>query len=378
LVLFLEYLLRPSWRAALLTGAGAGAALAVRPGGIVLLIPIAGVALLWTILFRSNRDATDSAPLANSEHPLQATWRRHLLHFMVAAVIAWTMMVIVWPYALGNPLLHPIEAIRVAMKFPYDFAVFVEGHVVHSTALPRHYLPKYILITTPLPVLFFAAIGILAAIVHQVRQPRSSAALVYCLAESWLLVPLAAFVVHPPCVYDGMRHFLFLFPAIAFWQAIGIVALWRRAGRIALLLSLAVTLLPVIEMARLHPYEMTYFNALTGGVAGAERQYDTEYWGTSYREAMLWINDLAQREPQRRIRVLASGPHFLAKQYAAANVEITRVPLSRSAPSLPDGFDFYLGTTRKPFDKFYPKSPIVHSVGREGATFCVIRASQKQ
>ena len=41
--------------------------------------------------------------------------------------------------------------------------------------------------------------------------------------------------------------------------------------------------------------------------------------------------------------------------------------------ALPDGFDYYVATTRHAFDRSFPDSPVVHRIGRQGAVFTVIR-----
>jgi hypothetical protein len=49
----------------------------------------------------------------------------------------------------------------------------------------------------------------------------------------------------------------------------------------------------VLGILTLHPYEYTYFNSLVGGTDGASRRYETDYWCTSYREAMELIGATA-------------------------------------------------------------------------------------
>ena len=99
-------------------------------------------------------------------------------------------------------------------------------------------------------------------------------------------------------------------PAVALWYAYGIAFVLgqirtRSTGFVVASAAVLITLLPLGPMYRLHPYEMTYFNRLTGGLAGAVGRYETEYWITSYREAIEWINaDAAGRV----VNVLVAGP----------------------------------------------------------------------
>jgi len=57
---------------------------------------------------------------------------------------------------------------------------------------------------------------------------------------------------------------------------------------------IALLLLPQLAtLARLHPYEGAFFNALAGGMARAGERYAPEYWGQSYKEGATWLNEHA-------------------------------------------------------------------------------------
>ena len=47
-----------------------------------------------------------------------------------------------------------------------------------------------------------------------------------------------------------------------------------------------------------HPYEYIYYNSIVGGLAGAHNDYKfpeaTDYWATSYRQGMAWLNENAE------------------------------------------------------------------------------------
>jgi hypothetical protein len=131
-------------------------------------------------------------------------------------------------------------------------------------------------------------------------------------------------------------------------------------------------------MVRLHPYQSSYFNEFVGGVAGAEGRYETDYWISSYREAMLWINERAAQKEGRPLRVLIATNEFGAKAYAAPSVEFQRLMSDRAKGSLPRKYDYYLGTTRFSGHTNFPDTPIVHRVGRDGATFAVIKGHRSK
>jgi hypothetical protein len=67
-------------------------------------------------------------------------------------------------------------------------------------------------------------------------------------------------------------------------------------------------------MVRLHPYEYTYFNRLSGGVAHARDRFMLDYWGLSLKQAsQALLAKLAERgetKPSgRRWKIAVCGPH---------------------------------------------------------------------
>ena len=145
--------------------------------------------------------------------------------------------------------------------------------------------------------------------------------------------------------------------------------------RVAWALAVIVLLLPVKDLVRLHPYQVTYYNELVGGVGGASEDYWTDYYLSSYVEAIQWVNERAAATPDERIEVwIAAGPGAMPwiEDYGAPNVElIATTGLSSWPPTLP--VDYYIVNSRYGSGERYPDAPIVHSIGRDGAVFTVVR-----
>ncbi len=351
-------------RRILFTGALLGLAMCARPGSLPLLLLIFIVLLGWMLL----RADTRSALLT----------RRSLLSLVGIWVIAYTVMLVPWPWAHENALLHPIRAVMEAARFSKPITVLFEGQSYASTSLPWHYLPRHILITTPIPFLLLATVGLLVSVSEQSRR-RS---LHLFAVQAWIGLPLLLYFAFRPHVYDGIRHFLFILPAIAIlagYACFRIVDLFRTPAARSLAGGACVLLLlyPLPSIIRLHPYEMTYFNELVGGTRGASGRYDTDYWVTSYREAIEWVNEQAARRPDRPTRVLVAihrGASASVIRFQSRNVECSILENSPPNLTLPGRYDYYIGTTRGGASELFPDSPVVHRISRAGATFTVIRS----
>jgi hypothetical protein len=46
--------------------------------------------------------------------------------------------------------------------------------------------------------------------------------------------------------------------------------------------------------ASLYPYQYVYYNQVVGGVSGAFRDFELDYWHTAYREAQEYVNENAR------------------------------------------------------------------------------------
>lgn len=75
----------------------------------------------------------------------------------------------------------------------------------------------------------------------------------------------------------------------------------------------------IFALVRLHPYPYTYYNAFIGGVGGAFRRYETDYWLTCYKETLRLINQEAQGHA---VTLFALRQPQIARRYAAANVTV--------------------------------------------------------
>ena len=121
-------------------------------------------------------------------------------------------------------------------------------------------------------------------------------------------------------------------------------------------------------MMELHPNQYIYYNALVGGVRGANGRYELDYWGTSLAEAAgtlaAYVRDQdGGKPPPRPYKVLIcahpeSAMYFLPKEF-----ELTW--------RIPEG-DFFIGLTLTGCNDSVDGKPIGR-VERFGAVLSVIK-----
>jgi hypothetical protein len=233
--------------------------------------------------------------------------------------VAMCVMYLTWPYLWDAPVSRLLDAVRVMSDFPHHSVLF-EGSVISSTRLPREYLPTLLAIQLTEPVLILVVIGLagVPSVWHTSRDNR----LLLIITLIWFLVPLAASVILRMPVYSNFRQVLFALPPLFLVAAIGIDLVWSRLPRpwwrAALVTAL---LLPgLAAIVRLRPYEYVYYNSFVGGEKGAEGRFPHDYWCTSYREAMAYVNGHAAPGSE----VAVSEPLGAAATFARPDLTLVR------------------------------------------------------
>ena len=104
----------------------------------------------------------------------------------------------------------------------------------------------------------------------------------------------------------------------------------QRLGWVAIALAVA---LPMRTLATVHPWEMSYYNSLIGGTAGADRRgMEVTYWGDAYFRALLWLNEKAP--PGSTVWIEPVGMLSICRMYQAG---IVRTDLRLIAGPWPAG-----------------------------------------
>ncbi|HEX6560061.1 MAG TPA: glycosyltransferase family 39 protein [Longimicrobiales bacterium] len=351
---------RPEWRVVLKFAVAAGLCTGVRVGGIILVFFWGLIATLWAAeqIIRRRRDWW------------WAFVRAAGVRLAVIVVMAYSIMLLVWPAAQLDPLRFPLEAFRAFGHLPVGpVREFFEGGYVSTTDLPWYYLPKWLLITLPEFVLVGLLFGCGLLIFRWQDIQASNRMREYGLLALAALFPIVYAIVTNAKLYDGMRHFLFIVPTIAVLAAVSWVGLIELSGKLHWVVqgALAIALVTTLhDMVELHPYQYVYFNrGIAGGLQNAARSYNTDYWGDSYREGALWVSAHYDPRPGQRIRVTScsypfSTSHFLPKDRFAY------VNLGRGAA------DLFLATTRNDCQNTLA-GRVVHIVKREDTPLLYIK-----
>jgi hypothetical protein len=316
LVRLLDQYPRPCPTTLFIIGAGFGLSIGSRiMAGFGVIEAIGALVLLFAIEARVNGAGVAGHRLG-----------RLLLALIPSAILAYATMALIWPWSIVNPL-NPLAAIEIFSNFfEKPWRELFDGMLIEPPDMPRRYVPMLLGLKLPEIFLLLGAAGVLGALATAARpgiSPRLRA-MTFAVALAAIL-PIATTIIARPAMYNGVRHFVFVLPPLA--VAGGLAGAWianwmvscsfrfRRQALAVLAIIFAVGVaLPIIGMARLHPYEYASFNHIAGGVRGAQSRFMLDYWGLAFKQAAQQLRaTLAARSETppsgRKWKIAVCGPH---------------------------------------------------------------------
>jgi hypothetical protein len=356
---------RPRWRLVLAFGVLCGCALGIRVLGLFL-VGYAGLVLVAYALIGQG-----------------GSWRSALVFMGRSAfalvpsfLIAYAIMVAAWPWA-GLAPLNPLRAMFDFDDFNYPIRTLLWGRIYMMGDVPRWYEPTYVLIKLTLPLLLGACLALIPSkgLRRSLETNRVWGKEVALVAVAALFPLIGDVVVRGPA-FSGMRHVLFTVPPIAVLAGLGLdSALWRleTVGRYAAAAGMALLLAgfgwDASSLYRLHPDEYLFFNPLVGGLAGASRRYDTDYWVNIMPEAVgdlehyLDQTDRVPGKPHRRYLVVVCGERLPFEKVADSRLKWTTDQKSA---------DFFIAPTQTNCDRALD-GRVVATVERLGVPIGVVK-----
>ena len=245
--------------------------------------------------------------------------------FIPAAILAYLVMGLVWPWSVLSPL-NPFRAVEYFSNFfEKPWRELFDGQLIPVVDMPRSYVPTLFALQLPELMLALGLCGTAGALGVAAwgadRRPsaagRRAALAAVALAA---LLPILVTVAARPAMYNGIRHFVFVMPPFAVLG--GLAAAWiarqlRQYGSTAVaagtLALIAGITSPVVDMVRVHPYEYTDYNHIAGGVHGARADFMLDYWGLSLTQAsrrlLAYIDEHHMTPLRGQWTVAVCGPH---------------------------------------------------------------------
>lgn len=366
MVRFLKEFPAPSWKTTIGLLAGIAISINIRIGGILLMMYL----LFFVALFLAYHVAIKKDLTLN-----KSVFSTLGVKIACIVVLGYFLGLLFWPFGLIDPIENPLGALARFSKYPAKINQLFEGEQIRSHKLPWYYLPKYLIISNPLVVLIGCAM--FTVLVYWMKKyfRRDLALIVLFL----FMFPVLYIIIKKSTVYSGARHVLFVYPPMVVIAALG----WESV--LTLIRPVIAKSMVVVAMALLsfyptkwifaeHPHQYIFFNALVGGVDDAYKDYVTDYWQISVKEASEWM---AKNIPQDKKIVVATNCPYPAEIYLGNLADSFEVKYVRYY--LRSDFDwdyglFYVDYV-EPYqlkNGIFPPDHTVYTVKAGGAPMCVV------
>jgi len=361
-------------------GISLGLALAVRVGAIIL-VGYIGIAFgLWIF----NRCFLDSDSRQNRITFKSDFWKLSMT-FLGVCLIAYFVMLIWWPAAQVRPIKQPLKGLWFATHFEQPIDVYFEGATISNKNLPWYYVLKWFLITMPEFYFFAFAAGMIVSVkTFLVRRVKFSSldkdrALEIFIILFGILFPIGYTVLTQPTDYDGIRHFLFVVPLLAVIAAFSVTRILFKTGRsifsmVLMILVFISATATAVDMIQLHPYQYIYFNRIFGkGVTEAAKSFETDYWGSSYKEGVEWIvKNYRNYDENKKVKVV-SCLYSLSTSYFLTDDRFEYLGTYHDGKEIPEDAkpDLFLATTRWGGHKKL-KGKVLHIISRKNVPLLYI------
>jgi hypothetical protein len=283
-------------------------------------LAVAGAGALWGVAISTRATAIAAGGMIGLYTLLRLREKAvfPLVGYTLAALVA---CIATWPYLWYFGLQGFLDGMGVFANYPFvDGRVWFRG-VIPFEEIPRTFLLQVMAIQFTEPLVVLSVVGMVLAVVLAVRKklPRTD----MFISLSWFWMPILFSIITQPTLYNNFRQFFFITPPLFVFAGLALEygAQFFRRGSVLAMVLVIVFAPGVVEMARLHPYQYVYYNQFVGGVEGAYRYYELDYWVISYKEAVEYLNENAPEGAQ----ILMVNGGDVPEQYARP--DLTFIPL---------------------------------------------------
>lgn len=223
--------------------------------------------------------------------------KRNLFCGLAAAIMVFCLYIALTPAIWGDGHFALFEYIQYclgnAVNFSANSGVMFEGiiHNHNNNPLPWYYVPKLIIVTLPIIISILFIISVVMIIIDCVKNVKLRIFdfnnYIFILIFTMFLVPLGIAMFSNPNLYNGWRHFYFLYSLMLI---IGSYAVFKFKvnKKISLTITTVICLTIINNVCCLFRYGVAntaYYNILlgTGNLASA---YELDYYNVTSQDAL--------------------------------------------------------------------------------------------
>ena len=265
--------------------------------------------------------------------------RRWLIPVILVFVLVWYgISPIAWkdPFGVLKTSIVHLTTKQRALDTLGTTSLLFNGKYYPEQELPWFYLPLWMLISTPLVLLFLFAAGGVIFLKHGVLGKENAYSIIDISLGTFFLLFIIGIPIIRPTLYSGWRHFYFLNLSLVWFAVYFLDFILRSKNRwlkytvfFIESVSLVITL---FAMVKAHPYEGIYYNSAFRTYAPDRFERDMGF--TSTLECLEY---LAQNAPDEKIEVMNANafihfsliglPEPVRERFSTIDWKMQRIPM---------------------------------------------------
>ena len=247
--------------------------------------------------------------------------KKKLYNLLVLLVTFPLIVYIFWPFLWDDPVNKLIFTIKSFANYDWPGEVFYLGNFYKGSNLPWHYIPVWIIVTTPILILFlffggffkisnifftnFLNLSEKNKLWINTNQKKDFFVLFFLLSPIFLVIILNS------TLYSGWRHLYFVYPCLIYFSGIGLKTIFKinifKKNKIIIISTIGILVLNnMMNLVKYHPYQNIFFNILAEKKANTK--FEIDYWGLGNKEALQFLLKRKKLSGEIKVRVASFTP----------------------------------------------------------------------
>ncbi|MCR5755845.1 MAG: hypothetical protein K6G30_13665 [Acetatifactor sp.] len=230
------------------------------------------------------------------EKILKKQFNVKLLNMMLACIGSMAIFFILLTPATWNGLRdYILYVLENAKNFRWNDYILFNGKMYckTTTGIPRKYLPVIFLMTTPVGVILLASLGTIF-LLGQICKLNIDMKIRYIIAViACGIVPFGYAIVSAATVYNGWRHFYFIYPSVIILVALALSYFEEKNIRVVNWSITAYLIILFAEVIAGHPKQYAYYNEVAR--FHLENKFEIDYWDMSFKQLLEYLTEYDTR-----------------------------------------------------------------------------------
>ncbi len=229
-----------------------------------------------------------------------------LLNLIIAVVTIFGVVLIFDPHLREDPFNRYIERLEFMSSFDNEGSIMINGQVMKVSESKTS--DMFVIGLKKVPEIFisFSLIGFVFGIFQLFKTPLKKTFTknrLFIIGLLWLFIPLLSVFIKETKFYN-FRHLLIFLPPLGIFLAYGINFIVKRKdylGKVIVGIIILGSIYQTYTLFKLFPYEITYFNEISGGLNKNSELYSNYPEGLAEAEAII---EVCEEDEEK----LISGP----------------------------------------------------------------------